>query len=159
MRRRTKVVFDDAAVKRFSGTAALLTSLVDRYKVVYTTAELRKGEYTAEGISFVDLSEKETAEAEDLAERFGIVQETAKQLILCRRLRAKRFVTGVALPEELMKSFRGMKIVSVEDEVGLQKPASDAKQEKQPPQTTPKKPPSDTGSEKPSTGADPKKAS
>ena len=62
------------------------------------------------GVVYVELTESEVDDAEELRDRFGLSLDDAKSLILCRKLRAKKFITGTDFPEELNGSFEGTRI-------------------------------------------------
>ena len=66
---------------------------------------------------FIELNESELDRAEDLSDRYGILLDVAKSLILCKKLRARKFITGAELPEEIEDRFEGTRIFAVEDEL------------------------------------------
>jgi hypothetical protein len=119
MRRRTKVVVDGIAIKRFISEDMLYWGLIKRYKRVYTAIEIEKEPLKIKELVFIDLSESELDQAEDLADRYSIPLDGAKTLILCRKLRAKKWITGIELPEDIGSKFEGTKIISIEDELNL----------------------------------------
>ncbi len=55
--------------------------------------------------------------AEDLSDRYGIMLTDAKTLVLCKKLRAKKLISDSELPEEIIDSFKGTKIVNTEKEI------------------------------------------
>jgi len=114
-RRRTKVVVDGSAIRRFIAED-MSQKLIKKYKMVYTAAEI---EEKIKELVFIELSESELDQAEDLSDRYGILLDEAKSLVLCKKLRARKFITGVELPEEIEDKFEGTKIITVEDEFGI----------------------------------------
>lgn len=108
-KRRTKVVLDESAIKKFIEEEP---TLLKKYGKVYTTAELLQG-FAVGGIVHVELSDAQMDEAEKLMDRYGILLPEAKSLVLCRRLRAKKLITGVEFPEEIRENFMGSRIVRV----------------------------------------------
>lgn len=118
-RRRTKVVVDESAIHKFVKEDLLYWELIKKYKRVYTAAEIEKERLKIKELIFIELSESELDQAEDLSDRYGILLDEAKSLVLCKKLRAKKFITGVEFPEEIEDKFEGTKIITVEAEFRL----------------------------------------
>ena len=118
-RRRTRVVVDESAIRKFVKEDMLYWGLIKKYKRVYTAAEIEKELLKIKNLVFIELSESELDQAEDLSDRYGILLDVAKSLVLCRKLRARKFITGAELPEEIKDRFEGTKIIAVEDELRL----------------------------------------
>lgn len=113
-RRRTKIVMDEATLRSLMNSDRL-----EKYGRVYTTPEIfnKFPASAAEGIMrAVRLSDDELMKAEDLASEHGIGLEEAKLFVLCEKIKAKRFIVGMELPDELSKEFRGTKIASFDEE-------------------------------------------
>ncbi len=112
-RRRTKVVLDDSAIKKFVKEDKL-DELIRKYRKVYTASDRI---WRADKLVFIELSNSEMVTAEDLSDRYGIMLADAKTLILCKKLRAKKLISDVELPEEIREGFEGTKVISTEKEI------------------------------------------
>ncbi len=112
-RRRTRVVVDESAIRKITAEN-MFQELIKRYKRVYTAAEI---EERIKNLVFIELNESELDRAEDLSDRYGILLDVAKSLILCKKLRARKFITGAELPEEIEDRFEGTRVIAVEDEL------------------------------------------
>jgi hypothetical protein len=121
LRRRTKVIIDESAMRRLAAENLLYGDFIKRYRRVYMAADVPKDLLRLDEFIFSELKQNETDAVEDMAEKYSISVEDAKSLFLCKKLRAKKFITGAQLPEEVAKSFKGTKIVSVDEETGFLK--------------------------------------
>ncbi len=113
-KRRTKIVVDDSAIKKFIKEDAL-DRLIRKYRKVYTVSDRIQG---MNNFVFIELSDSEMVAAEDLSDRYGIMLTDAKTLILCKKLKAKKLISDVELPEEIREGFKGTKIIGTEKELG-----------------------------------------
>ena len=107
-RRRTKVVVDGKILEGFKVAGPASKDPVSHTRI-YAVAQM---DYSVLNFAtFIELSESETDEAEKLATRCGILLDTAKDLILCKKLHAKTYLTTSDLPEEIHENFNGTKIL------------------------------------------------
>ncbi len=111
--RRTKVVVDESAIKKFI-KEDMLDKLTKKYREVYTVSDGIQGRGK---LVFIELSDSEMVAAEDLSDQYSIMLTDAKTLILCKKLKAKKVISDKELPEEIRDNFKGTKIVSTEKEL------------------------------------------
>lgn len=93
------------------------TDKIGNYKRIYVTHKVmqRVIPLVPEGILLQrELGTEETKEAEKLASDFGLNVVIAELLVLCDKIRAKRFLTGAELSDELIKRYKKVKIELVE---------------------------------------------
>ena len=94
-----------------------MTYLVGKYRRIYTSAGIEKEFLNVKNLIFIKLSDAEMDKADELTEKYGIDTDTARTLILCRKLRAKKLITGKEMSEEIGDKFEGTRIVNIDDEL------------------------------------------
>ena len=109
--RRTKAVVDEQILEGFKLYAPAYGFLSRKHGRFYTAAEKLDNYGPLENITFIELNSAEQAEAEGLSARYGVIPDMGKALALCKKLKAKTYLTSYDLPEELQKNFYGTKIV------------------------------------------------
>jgi hypothetical protein len=110
-RRRTKTVVDEQILEGFELYSMDYMNLAEKYKVFYTAAEREDKYSNLAAVSFVELSAADLAEAEAIATNYGLVPSIARALFLCKKLRAKTYLTTADLPEEIHEKYEGTKII------------------------------------------------
>jgi hypothetical protein len=117
--RRTKVVADELAIRSCVSEDVLYWELLKSYKRVYTAGSIERDKLRIKNLVFVDLNADEMDLAENLSKKYDISLDEAKSLVLCKRLRAKKLITGMELPKEIGGRFEGTKIIKLHDEFRL----------------------------------------
>ncbi|MCK4491705.1 MAG: hypothetical protein KAU03_03720, partial [Candidatus Altiarchaeales archaeon] len=117
--RRTKVVVDESTIRRFMTEDLLHWGLLEKHKKLYTAVEMEGELPKVKNLVFIELSESELDKAEDLSDVYGISLDEAKSLVLCKKLRARKFITETEFPHEIRYKFMGTKMVNLEDELRL----------------------------------------
>ncbi|MBN2014479.1 MAG: DUF2341 domain-containing protein [Candidatus Altiarchaeota archaeon] len=112
-KRRTAIVIDESVIKKLTEDP----TLAKKYRRIYTATETWKDLTEIKELVFIELTEAEIDEAENLSDRYGILVKDARTLMLCRRLRAKKLITGTEFPEEIRENFEGTKITNIEKEL------------------------------------------
>ncbi|MBN2014344.1 MAG: DUF2341 domain-containing protein [Candidatus Altiarchaeota archaeon] len=115
--RRTKVVVDEAALRKIVFGESVYDLLLHKYREVYALRDLEDEFEGVKNVVFVSLNDAEKNQAEGLAEKYGVTTETARTLVLCKKLKAKKLVTGIELPEEIRKRFNGTIIAGIDKEI------------------------------------------
>ena len=104
--RRTKIVADAIGIQNL-----VEEDLIGNYKKIYTIPDIAQ-KFHFKNIEAVELTDAEIDEAEGLSERYDITIEEAQLLVLCKRLKAKRFLTTLNLIERVGTEFRKTKLKS-----------------------------------------------
>jgi hypothetical protein len=110
VRRRTAVVVDEQILEGFELYSMDYMNLIEKHKRFYTAAEKESKYANLSAVVFVEFSAADLAEAEAITTQYGLVPSIGRALFLCKKLRAKTYLTTNDLPEEISENFKGTKI-------------------------------------------------
>ncbi len=110
--RRVNIVSDIVSIKRL-----VEGDHIGKYKKIYVTPKvLQKVEMMSleGGLKVWQLKPVDISTAENIAFTYGVNTDIAELFVLCEIIRAKTFLTNTDLPDELVRRYWMINIVSVE---------------------------------------------
>jgi len=117
MKKQRKFVVTDAATLRKLFEEGVLPEIKRVYltkKLVDTLeVELKKQKQ----VKPIQLSSNEVSHANTLSEDYGVGNETAELLVLCDKIKARKFITDQEIPDELRSKMKEVRILSYDEAV------------------------------------------